>query len=139
MRKGFGFHNRHSPIRENLGPELVTNGNFSGGATGWTKIGNITIGGGVAAFTGGAASTLYQTGWTLTTGRKYRVTVTVTSVTAAGNLTVYFGSTNQVAVPITTPGTFSLERFPSGDNIVYLQTTSPVILSIDDVSVREVI
>ena len=64
-----------------LGSELVTNGDFSGGSTGWTFAGtlpNITISGGVASF---AASTgnrwLVQNG-ILTVGKSYQITATVT-------------------------------------------------------------
>ena len=64
-----------------LGSELVTNGNFSDGSTGWTFVGtlpNITISGGVASF---AASTgnrwLVQNG-ILTVGKSYQITATVT-------------------------------------------------------------
>ena len=64
-----------------LGPELVTNGDFSGGSTGWTVPAGWTItgGGAVATATNGS---LLGGGVTTVSGRTYRVDFDVVSYTS---------------------------------------------------------
>lgn len=72
-----------------LGPELVTNGNFSGGATGWSGsgAGGWLISGGVATHTAGTYGTLQTTATNGTTsGKSYLLTF---DFAGTGALNVY--------------------------------------------------
>lgn len=66
-----------------LGPELVVNGNFSNGTTGWTVDAGWSIGGGVAIKTAGSANYVKQ--GTPVVGKWYKVTFDVVSI-SAGNV-----------------------------------------------------
>ena len=73
-----------------LGPELVTNGDFSGGTTGWTAQTGwaVTGGGAVAAATSGS---IYGGGVTTVSGRTYRIDFDVVSYTS-GALSITVGA-----------------------------------------------
>lgn len=71
-----------------LGPELVTNGNFSAGSTGWTTGTNWTITGGAAVAVATSSSLLNA--FTCVAGRTYRVDFDVVSY-ASGDLLVTVG------------------------------------------------
>lgn len=79
-----------------LGPELVTNGDFSGGTTGWlpgsggSVAGTLTVSGGVGTVTVGAAAPyfwVYQS-FTTVVGRTYKVTGSITGMTGGS---VFYG------------------------------------------------
>ena len=70
-----------------LGPELVTNGDFSNGSTGWSVGINWSIAGGIASCNG-TGGDLYQGG--LNSSKTYKVTFTVVSYTS-GSLAVRNG------------------------------------------------
>jgi hypothetical protein len=100
-------------ILMSLGPNVVVNGDFSDGATGWTdrKTGagsTLSFAGGVATITGTDGS---NRGWftqslTLLPLRWYRVTLTV--AVTSGNVNLIFGSTTgSGAATISTSGDYS--------------------------------
>ncbi len=69
-----------------LGANVVTNGNFSQGSTGWTAGAGWTIGGGVASATASTGDGLYDSGTTYTPGTWYRIQFTKTGT---ANVVVY--------------------------------------------------
>ena len=73
-----------------LGPELVTNGDFSNGTTGWTGAGDsFSISGGVATLTRTTTFTYYQsTAFNVVAGRSYRITGSWLRSSGTGQSTV---------------------------------------------------
>lgn len=67
----------------NVGPNLVTNGDFGSGSTGWTTDAGVTISGGAAVFSGVAAGVgMYCTLSGIASGDIFSVTYTVASWTS---------------------------------------------------------
>jgi hypothetical protein len=129
------------PTNPALGPELVTNGNFSDGSTGWTvNTGwSITGGGAVGAATN---ASLLGGGVTPVAGRTYRVDFDVISYTS-GTLFITVGG-NFSGNP-----TLSLAAMAPGRKSVYVVSgSSPsrgvefyggsIAATIDNISVREI-
>jgi len=74
---------------EVLGPDVVTNGDFAAGSTGWTLETDWSISGGQAHVTNASNIwAIYQAG--LTPGKTYLISFTITSL-SAGGLTPYCG------------------------------------------------
>lgn len=128
------------PAAATLGPELVTNGDFSAGSTGWTDItGSWAVTGGALAGTSIPASAYgpYSNG-VATAGRIYLATFTIT--VASGSLLVRVGNTESSAY--TTGGTFSqyFTATSSAATIFQLRAGGAGFTgTIDNISVREVI
>ena len=116
-----------------LGPELVTNGDFSNGSTGWVLDPGWTVSGGVASVnTPGAPRYLRQLG-KLTVGKTYLVTYT-TAVTSGGNFGAGFGWSPQIAN--TTSGTYTA-RLTAATTDILFYANSDSIASIDNISIKE--
>lgn len=123
-----------------LGPELVTNGNFSNGSTGWTATNaDVTVSGGIVTVTNTGNYGKISQDFPVTAGKSYRFTYTRISGIPLLNLS----------------GTFGTPSFASNDaaSTVYFTATSSFTLriqignltggigtscSFDNVSVREV-
>jgi hypothetical protein len=121
---------------ETLGPELVVNGDFAAGSTGWTLEGGWTVGSGQASITSAAdAYVIYQAG--LTAGKTYKATVTVSSV-SAGGLSFYCGV--GVSSPIfATAGTYTAILVCGANDLFGVRAiTAGTTASIDSVSFKEV-
>lgn len=123
-----------------LGPELVVNGDFSNGATGWTVPSPWIVSGGGASATA-ASSSLLGGGVTPVAGRSYRVDFDVVSYTS-GDLLVSVGG-NFTGNPRLTSAQLSSGR----KSVVVVAGSSPsrgvefyggaVTITIDNISVRE--
>ena len=111
-----------------LGPELVTNGDFSGGATGWSVGTNWTISEGFASHATGADGYLIQSiSGKVVVGKTYKITSVFTGtapILAGGNLT----ASNTTLV------NGSLYVIASGTSLAIYSNAS---CSIDSISVRE--
>ncbi|CAN5350472.1 hypothetical protein BH10PAT1_BH10PAT1_1050 [soil metagenome] len=118
-----------------LAPNVVINGDFTGGAGGWTLAADWTYSSNAVTHTGGGGTgTVTPTpALTIVAATLYEVTYTVSGVTA-GNVTVNLGGTNGTAR--STNGTFT-EVITTGStaNLIFTPT-SPFDGSIDAVSVR---
>ncbi len=116
-----------------LGPELVTNGDFSAGSTGWTVDTGWFVAGGEAYAYGSTAGGLYTSAAAYTTGKVYRVqfdkigsssltiylrTSTAVTTSASGRVTVF--------VVAGSSATRGIEFYLAGAGVI------------DNISVREV-
>jgi len=113
------------------GSELVTNGNFSSGTTGWSITGAWAVVGGQFVKTGASTATASQS--ILTVGRWYTFSINVVAV--SGTLYVYAGSGN--ARQITALGVQTFTLLCSGDANLYVQCIGTDTATVDNISVRE--
>lgn len=115
--------------------ELLTNGDFSAGATGWTLGTGWAVTGGAAIKTAGTASTL-RTSLTPTVGQTYLVSLTVAGRTA-GLLQMYAGG-GQVGANLTANGTVVAQftAVSTGGNVLDIYADASFDGTIDNVSVR---
>lgn len=112
--------------------ELVSNGDFAAGSTGWTATG-WTVGSGVATHNTGNTSSLSQT-LTGTVGYDYVVTFTISGTPSAGSLTPYIGTGSGVAV--SSNGTYSQTITSETDLVLAFTPTTDFDGTIDDISVQ---
>lgn len=122
-----------------LGPELIPNGDFSS-STGWALSTGVTISNGVCTFTNvaGGNSGAVRLGL-LTTGKRYRVTVTVLAVSGGPIYCFFAGSESPI---ISSPGTYTFDVSAGSTTTnfgVVLKLAGPVNAVIDNVSVKEVL
>ena len=122
-----------------LGSELVSNGDFSGGSTGWTLQTGWSIANGVASVNSAAGGTtnIISTGMTVTVGKIYRVTYTIVSVSGSGIRATLggFAETNYRAIA----GTYTI--FVTATTTAGLSITASstnTVATVDNISVREV-
>ncbi len=120
-----------------IGPELITNGDFSSGSTGWTSYGTVNISNGIATIGASSNSGIFQ--GILTQNKSYKVTFNVLSYDGVGNAQVINDAGTQL-FSITQPGsyTFYFKHSIQQSNIIF-RGTANALLSIDNVSVKEVI
>lgn len=122
-----------------LGPELVTNGDFASGSTGWSDIsGAWAVSGGVLTGTSVSANAYgpYSNDTSVVAGRTYRATFTI-GVTS-GSLRVRVGNTESAAY--TQSGTYSLLLVATTTAVTTFQVRaggSGFTGTIDNISVRE--
>jgi hypothetical protein len=124
-----------------VGAELVTNGDFSNGTTGWVVGGgsapfNVTLTGGFAAFAGSASFVNAGNTLSATVGQTYLVSYSVASRTAGG-------------VRVAVGGATGTQRSVAGDYSEYLTATTTgafliqdtagtFVGSVDNISVKQV-
>jgi hypothetical protein len=127
--------------RGGIGSQLVTNGNFSNGSTGWT-LANATVSGGVLNVTNGSRFVAQNAG--LVTGQLYYVSYNwTTGAAVSGALRINTGSVNgqqsaleTVGLPINSSGTVSGLVTAIGSFIAIEAALAPFNGTIDNISVR---
>lgn len=121
-----------------LGPELVTNGDFSSGAA-WTPFSLWAITGGQAVATATAAFSTITQSIALVAGVTYQVTYTVASASAGAVRIAFSGGTQVNGATRSVAGTYTeLLVAVTGNNTVFLQATgSGFTGAIDNITVRE--
>ena len=119
-----------------LGPELVTNGDFSNGIAMWTTVAGTTISGGKLIATN-ATDAVRQTISGLVVGKTYKITFTIDSISSGKARCVFGGSTSPY---FTQAGTYTIYQQSSlGDSTLYLGFGGvPTSGVFDNVSVREI-
>ena len=120
-----------------LGPELVTNGDFSNGSTGWA-FGNASwsVSGGRATNDGtnGVYASLVQSG-IIVAGKFYVVEWDQT--TTSGSVNLWFAGTQSVVSIVTGSGRKSLKVRATVSGSLFFEASIGGVLSIDNISVRE--
>ena len=122
------------------GTELVTNGSFSNGATGWVAEAGWSASGGSAVATAAAAfNAVSQASFPFLAGRSYRVEFQVTA--SSGGVRINFAGGTQVSgATYTTAGTWGeTMTAAAGNNQLRIQAgASGFTGSVDNISVREI-
>ena len=122
-----------------LGPELVTNGDFSAGSTGWTIIGTgWSIASGLLSGSGVPANDYgpYQNATSVVAGVTYKATYTIT--VATGGVAVRVGNTQSSTY--TSSGTYTQYFVATSTGVTVFQARaggSGFTGTIDNISVRE--
>jgi hypothetical protein len=117
-----------------LGPELITNGNFSS-ATGWTQGAGWSIGSGVATATA-TSGYLFQTVASVVAGKYYDCTVTIT-IYSSGTLRFFAGASAALSTAMTAAGTYNLRVCANSTSQLGVVGTS-FTGAIDNISFKEV-
>lgn len=138
---------------EVIGTELVTNGTFTGGLTGWDTNGGTTYGSNNVILTttdGGGNSELWQEGYTIVQGKYYRLQFTLSGVsTVDAILQIELVNLELVSTSFVNSfdsnGTYEVILFAREDGTnggVYFGTNNPSTenstFTLDDVSFREI-
>jgi hypothetical protein len=122
-----------------LGPELVSNGDFSNGSTGWVLSSGVTIQNQQAVFTNvtGSNNGLVALGL-LSAGKRYRVTFSVLSI-ASGQVSAFFSGNSSALVSAPGTYTFTINAGSTTTNFGIIKPSSSpdVNCVIDNISVRE--
>lgn len=126
-----------------LGPELLVNGDFIDGATGWTVNGAdgthiVTFAGGTMRYQSGTTSpqlNVVQSGL-LTVGKRYQLTMIVASQTSGGLKTDFSTSSTSLG---TASGTYVYWLIAGSVNFNLTRTQANVDITIDKVSLREIV
>lgn len=119
-----------------LGPELVANGDFSGGSTGWALGTGWSVSSGAAVATSVASGLSIAQDAGLVAGRFYRLTLTIGAL-SSGGIRPYAGSGGSYGTTISASGTYSWTLLASGNSTIYIATAGTTTLTIDNISVRE--
>ena len=123
------------PTPQYIGPELVTNGDFSTDSD-WTKGTGWTISGGVLSASSADSVTTQSN--VVTLNKIYEVTFTLSNVTA-GRVRFFTGGGSSPTAWYDADGTYSeILMYTSGDDKFYIVGNSGFTGSIDNISVREI-
>jgi len=131
----------NSTMTQGYGPELVTNGDYSDGSTGWTEGTGWTIdtGTGVATHASGSSGNLDQS-MALVAGAAYEVRLTLSNV-SAGAAQVYLqgSAAENVSASLNSNGSyvFTLVAGTASSYDLRVNGSSAFNGSIDNISVRE--
>lgn len=122
-----------------LGDELATNGDFSGGSTGWNAQSGWSISGGVATVNSATSGSTYlRTTTPSVANTLYAITFTITSFTSGTGIAAAFGGYN--TSPRTAVGTYTEYAFAnSSAGLGVYAVGSSTVATVDNVSCREVI
>lgn len=125
------------PVEKLKDAERLTNGDFSDGSTGWTVGNHITISNGEAVFDGnsGAYANLKWVG-AFESGKTYKVSLQAT--VREGSITVADSSSGNSSNLVKTSGNHSFYITAGSTELHFVSFNTPLDLTIDNVSVREV-
>jgi len=119
-----------------LGSEIVTNGNFSSGTTGWSGNGNYSVVNGVLVFTDSVYFEIYQTPGASLQNQYVEVSFDLTII--SGTIIFrpnYFSTAGQQS--FTTSGTKTFKVYSDGTRFAFIPSGTTVVgASIDNVSIK---
>lgn len=118
-----------------LGPEMITNGDFSGGATGWTPGTGWTIASGLGTKAAGSTADLLNTAALPTAGLKYRVTYTLAFT--AGTFMARIGNTP--GVTRSASGTYTEDIIATNTIAFSIRGSSTGVGSVSNISMKRVL
>jgi len=126
-----------------LGAELVTNGDFSNGATGWTVDSGWEVSGGQASASGITTPEVYLTAplVSVVVGKRYALSITVLAVTGGYAQCYAWGGADNVAAlfNIASPGTYTtFFTATTTEATPYYAAKNVGYVSVGTVSVREI-
>jgi hypothetical protein len=136
------FQRADVPFADQYGSEtdLVTNGTFTGGTTGW-NLTSVTYGtNNVVWAAAGGWAYIRQASWNITVGKKYRITYDISGHSANGVLQLWdYGGANTIATlpEITGNGTFTHEfeaLKSSSSGVILGKVGSTFVGTMDNVS-----
>jgi hypothetical protein len=120
-----------------LGPELVTNGDFSS-PTGWVTGAGATISGGKANFSAASGYVLFRNSVSgVQPGGYYEVTFTVSGY-VSGSIRPYLGATPTFGTAVSANGTYTQRFGPISGSEVGFNSASAFTGAIDDLSVKAI-
>jgi hypothetical protein len=120
-----------------LGPELVTNGNFASGSTGWTPGAGWSITTKLIA-TAAAVGTFTQSGPVVTAGQTYQASITCDSFTSGGWKLLTEGGANAVGDQVAA-GTFNGTVTSPSTGSIYVWSNVILTASFTNVSFRRIL
>jgi hypothetical protein len=124
------------------GPELITNGTFDAGVTGWTARNGATLSvvGGKLRVTSPNAYGLAHQKITLVAGTTYRVSCEITNGTGPGNVQVGtgIGTTNYVNAAVSGSNTFVATEAVAYVTLVVNSGSPGTFADFDNISIRRV-
>ncbi|MDQ0084574.1 hypothetical protein J2W35_004943 [Variovorax boronicumulans] len=120
-----------------LGPELVTNGNFAAGSTGWTPGAGWSITTKLIA-TAAAVGTFTQSGPVVTAGQTYQASITCDAFTSGGWKLLTEGGANVVGDQVGA-GTFNGTVTSPSTGSIYVWSNVILTASFTNVSFRKVL
>lgn len=137
--KGLGLRlglSSRGPSGPSYGPELITNGDFSAGGTGWITGGGWTISGGQAV--GATATDQVAQIPVFTVGQTYRVTFDYTMSSGSG-LRIDDGVTNHPTGALAASGSVVLEFVADGVDFRLEADNAAFTGTVDNISAKRVL
>jgi hypothetical protein len=121
-----------------LGPQLITNGDFSSGGTGWTADSGWTISSGAASTAAGFTGALYQT-ISVVAGRLYQISFDLSAVSGGGIIPSLFGGTTVFGPTLTAAQRHTVYLFAASGNtdFRFFKSAAGAALTVDNISVKE--
>lgn len=122
-----------------LGPELTTNGGFTGNATGWTLGTGWSYGSNAVTFTPNNSGLLQQTTLIPLAGHSYRIVIVISAQSASGNLIRAWlgGAATDYIDAGDGPGIYTFDIQAQDAGTFYLEPSSLYGGTIDSISVKE--
>lgn len=122
----------------NLGPELLTNGNFDTDTV-WTKGGGWTISGGVATYDGTSGTSAIYAPVSVSAGKTYLISLRVITNTGSGANTIYLGDSNVVRSVNLPPNEYTMfTHTVTGGGNFWIYGRASETFVVDNISVKEV-
>ena len=132
-----GSINAVKPI-QNISGELVTNGDFSNGSTGWNLGTQWSIVNNEAVYVGDGTNNTLLYNVTLIQGKTYRVKFNVLSISGVGKVQMQTGIDNEFNTVGEKTFDVSIENNPFS-GISFARKNGVVSMTIDDISLKEVL
>jgi len=118
------------------GSELITNGDFSGGNTGWNPGAGWSIGSGKASVDNASSTPLTQSGLAVIIGKKYNVSFEVSDY-VSGGFQFQFGG-GQVVAAVSANGVYNFSAISTvNTTVLYLYGTGDCEFKVDNVTCKQ--